>query len=119
MLTGSSFWPGWQAFLSRGADRLIVLAGAAGDLVEEVKLIDDFTNPKTGKTSNCFRIAYRSNERSLTDDEINSLQVNPQHRSVRSALPNGGNRHEILTQMLPRVSLFALESTGRACKIGL
>lgn len=35
----------------------------AGDLVEEVKLIDDFTNPKTGRTSNCFRIAYRSNER--------------------------------------------------------
>lgn len=40
-----------------------------------MKLIDDFTNPKTGKTSNCFRIAYRSNERSLTDDEINELQV--------------------------------------------
>lgn len=35
----------------------------AGDLVEEVKLIDDFTNKKTGRTSNCFRIAYRSNER--------------------------------------------------------
>ena len=31
--------------------------------MEEVKLIDEFTNPKTGKTSNCFRIAYRSNER--------------------------------------------------------
>ncbi len=38
-------------------------ANGAGDLVEEVKLIDDFTNPKTGRTSNCFRIAYRSNER--------------------------------------------------------
>lgn len=79
-----------------GANWLIVLAGVAGDLVEEVKLIDDFTNPKTGKTSNCFRIAYRSNERSLTDDEINSLQVNPQHRSVQSALPIGGDRHIII-----------------------
>ena len=48
---------------------------AAGDLVEEVKLIDDFTNKKTGRTSNCYRISYRSNERSLTDDEINGLQV--------------------------------------------
>ena len=46
----------------------------AGDLVEEVKLIDDFTNPKSGRTSNCFRISYRSMERSLTDEEINALQ---------------------------------------------
>ena len=51
-----------------------VVRGVAGDLAEEVKLIDDFTHPKTGKTSNCFRIAYRSMERSLTDDEINGLQ---------------------------------------------
>ena len=47
-------------------------------MVEEVKLIDEFSNKKTGKTSNCFRIAYRSNERSLTDEEINDLQACPQ-----------------------------------------
>lgn len=51
-----------------------VVRGVAGDLVEEVKLIDDFTHPKTGRTSNCFRIAYRSMDRSLTDEEINELQ---------------------------------------------
>jgi len=27
-----------------------------------------------GRTSNCYRIAYRSMDRSLTDDEINALQ---------------------------------------------
>jgi hypothetical protein len=42
---------------------ILALWLGAGDLVEEVKLIDDFTNKKTGRTSNCFRIAYRSNER--------------------------------------------------------
>lgn len=47
-----------------------------GDLVEEVVLIDKFTNKKTGKTSNCFRINYRSMERSLTDEEINAIQDN-------------------------------------------
>ena len=48
--------------------------GVAGDLVERMELTDEFTNPKTGKTSKCFRITYRSMDRSLTDDEINGLQ---------------------------------------------
>ena len=45
-----------------------------GELVERVENIDSFTNPKSSKTSNCYRVTYRSMDRSLTNDEINALQ---------------------------------------------
>ncbi|CAO3646145.1 unnamed protein product [Cunninghamella blakesleeana] len=48
--------------------------GVAGDLVENVKLIDDFTHPKTNKRSLCYRIIYRSMDRNVTNEEINEIQ---------------------------------------------
>lgn len=44
-----------------------------GDLIEQVKLVDEFTHPKTGKTSHCYRIIYRAADRVLTKDEVNAL----------------------------------------------
>jgi phenylalanyl-tRNA synthetase alpha chain len=58
---------------------------AGGDLVEEVELIDEFENKKLGRMSNCFRITYRSMERSLTDEEINAIQ-NQVREDVQSKL---------------------------------
>lgn len=46
----------------------------AGDLVENVTLIDSFTHPKTKMTSKCYRIMYRSLNRNLTNEEIDVLQ---------------------------------------------
>ena len=70
-----SFWLPETGFTEN--DLCEVVRSEAGDLVESVVLTDEFTNPKKGKTSNCFRIAYRSMERSLTDEEINSMQARP------------------------------------------
>ena len=52
-----------------------VVRSVAGDVVERVELIDDFVHPKSGKRSQCFRIAYRSMDRSLTNSEIDELQL--------------------------------------------
>jgi len=51
-----------------------VVRDVAGDLVERVELIDEFVHPKTKRTSNCFRISFRSMDRSLTNEEIDILQ---------------------------------------------
>ena len=67
-----SFWLPGTGFTENNLCE--VVRGAAGDLVESVTLIDSFTHPKSGRTSNCFRIAYRSMERSLNDEEINAIQ---------------------------------------------
>ncbi|KAL4952912.1 putative phenylalanyl-tRNA synthetase alpha subunit [Aspergillus filifer] len=62
-------------------DVMEIVRGIGGDLVEDVKLIDEFTHPKTHRKSLCYRINYRSLERTLTNEETNNL-----HESVRGKL---------------------------------
>lgn len=64
-------------------DFMEVVRGVAGDVVEDVKLVDEFTHPKTGRKSMCFRINYRSLERTLTNAETNKM-----HDEVTKALVN-------------------------------
>ncbi len=51
-----------------------IVRDVAGDVVEQVALIDEFVHPKSGRISNCFRISYRSMDRSLTNEEIDTVQ---------------------------------------------
>ncbi|TQS32475.1 hypothetical protein Golomagni_07202, partial [Golovinomyces magnicellulatus] len=46
-------------------DVMELVRGVGGDVVEDVRLIDEFTHPKTGRRSMAYRIVYRSLERTL------------------------------------------------------
>lgn len=62
-------------------DLMEVVRNTAGDSVEDVSLIDSFKHPKTGRQSLCYRITYRSLEKTLTNEEANTL-----HEQIRQEL---------------------------------
>ena len=51
-----------------------------GDIVEQVRLVDEFTHPKTGRTSQCYRIVYRHMSKTLTQAEANKT-----HKCIEEA----------------------------------
>ena len=62
-------------------DVMEIVRDIGGSLVEDVKLVDEFVHPSSGRKSLCYRINYRSLEKTLTNDEINKL-----HERVASRL---------------------------------
>jgi phenylalanyl-tRNA synthetase alpha chain len=54
-------------------DFMELVRNVAGDRVEDVKLVDEFTHPKTGRRSMCYRVVYRSLERTLVTEETNDM----------------------------------------------
>lgn len=51
-----------------------MIRDVGGDLIEKVECVDQYFNKKKGMTSKCYRIHYRSLERTLVNDEIDVLQ---------------------------------------------
>ncbi|MDR0228839.1 MAG: hypothetical protein LBI72_07230 [Flavobacteriaceae bacterium] len=49
-----------------------IIRDKGNDLIESITLVDKYT--KADKTSLAYRIVYRSNERTLLNEEINDIQ---------------------------------------------
>lgn len=62
-------------------DVMEIAREVGGDLIEDVRLVDEFSHPKTGRKSLCYRVNYRSLERTLTNEETNAL-----HEKLRGLL---------------------------------
>ncbi|WWC96885.1 phenylalanine-tRNA ligase [Kwoniella sp. B9012] len=60
-----------------------IVRDVAGDLIESVTLIDEFTHPKTNRKSKCYRLNYRHMDRNLSNEEVNELQEQVQKRVVQ------------------------------------
>ena len=82
-----SFWLGTSSSSAAGGlrssaqefhenDVMEVVRDVGGDLVEDVKLVDEFSHPNSGRKSLCYRINYRSLERTLGNAEVNVLHNN-------------------------------------------
>ncbi|KAG8739712.1 hypothetical protein FRC12_016225 [Ceratobasidium sp. 428] len=72
----------WKSNQFHENDLCDVIRDTAQDLVEDVVLIDKFVHPKTDKTSLCYRVNYRSMERSLTNEEVNALHQSIEQRAT-------------------------------------
>jgi phenylalanyl-tRNA synthetase alpha chain len=62
-------------------DVMEVVRDVAGDSAEDVRLVDQFIHPSTSRRSLCYRINYRSLDKTLTNTEANQL-----HEEVRKSL---------------------------------
>ena len=78
-----SFWLPKQEEQFEENDFYDLVRDIGGDMVEQVKLVDNFTHPKTGNTSQCYRIVYRHMSKTLTQAEANEIHAEIESMAVQ------------------------------------
>lgn len=64
-------------------DVMEIVRDVCKDVVEDVRLIDEFTHQKTGRKSLCYRLTYRDLGRTLEGEEVNALHEKVKGEMVR------------------------------------
>lgn len=68
-----AFWIKDPANFSEN-DVFQIVREIGGDLIEKMTCIDTYDDKKNNRLSKCFRISYRSLERTLHNEEIDEIQ---------------------------------------------
>ncbi|KZV93372.1 phenylalanyl-tRNA synthetase [Exidia glandulosa HHB12029] len=73
----------WHPPMFHENDFCDIVRDVAGDLAEDVQLVDQFVHPKTQRSSATYRINYRSMDKSLTNEEVNEMHAQVIERATR------------------------------------
>ncbi|TRY61214.1 hypothetical protein TCAL_10922, partial [Tigriopus californicus] len=77
-----SFWLPQEGSEYSSNDFFDLVRSIGGDLVEQVVLVDSFYHEKKQKHSHCYRIVYRSTEKTLTQEEANEIHKHIENQAT-------------------------------------
>ncbi|VDK79847.1 unnamed protein product [Litomosoides sigmodontis] len=80
-----SFWlPEGVGPEEMAAETCDLIRSIGDQLIEQVKITDTFEHPKTKKTSQTYRLVYRSHEQALTKEAVNKVHLKIKQKMVEN-----------------------------------
>ncbi|OZC08605.1 phenylalanine--tRNA ligase [Onchocerca flexuosa] len=80
-----SFWlPEGVGPKEMAAETCDLIRSIGDQLIEQVKITDTFVHPETKKTSQTYRLVYRSHEEALTKEEVNQIHLKIRRKLVEN-----------------------------------